>query len=67
VVAFFAPEDLTGARLRIMFLRVIVAANELALVRDAINHELEDEFPRSKKILLNTNTERRDCVLLKVY
>jgi hypothetical protein len=67
VVAFFAPEDLTGARLRIMFLRVIVAANELALVRDAINHELEDEFQRSKKILLNTNTERRDYVLLKVY
>ncbi|MGB6672669.1 MAG: hypothetical protein WBE34_09560 [Candidatus Nitrosopolaris sp.] len=46
---------------------MIVATKELALVRDAINHELEDEFPRSKKILLNTNPERRDCVLLKVY
>jgi hypothetical protein len=46
---------------------MIVAAKELALMKNAINHELEDEFPGSKKILLNTNTERRDCVLLKVY
>jgi hypothetical protein len=46
---------------------MIMAANELALVRDAINHELEDEFQRLKIILLNTNTERRDYVLLKVY
>ncbi|MDQ6863577.1 MAG: hypothetical protein M3044_07110 [Thermoproteota archaeon] len=67
MVAFFAPEGLTGTRLRIMFLRAIVATKELALVRDATNHELEDEFQRLKIILLNTNTERRDCVLLKVY